>query len=103
LTGINSSNSDTSGLDYVHKDLDLTIVHAQNDIEIPWREGRRVWTAATGENIKGAPGAVVYQKSETVSPSQIEIWENRITGKDGSQVVKKVRWERVRYGGMSAR
>lgn len=99
LTGVNSSTE----LDHVHKDLDLTIVHAQNDIEIPWREGRRVWTAATGENIEGAPGVVVFTKSETASPSQVEIWENKLTAKDGSQVVKKVRWERVRYGGMSAR
>ncbi|KAJ5389559.1 uncharacterized protein N7496_000627, partial [Penicillium cataractarum] len=95
LTGVNPS----SEFDHLHKDLDLTIVHAQNDIEIPWREGRRVWTAATGEDIKGAPGAVVYTKSEAISPSQVEIWENKITAKDGSQVVKKVRWERVRYGG----
>jgi pimeloyl-ACP methyl ester carboxylesterase len=99
LTGVHSSTSDVTRSDYVHKDLDLTIVHALNDIEIPWREGRRVWTAATGEKTKGAPGAVVYQKSEIASPSQIEIWENQITAQDGSQVVKKVRWERVRYGG----
>lgn len=102
LTGVNSSTLNPTE-DYVHKELDLTIVHAQNDIEIPWREGRRVWTAATGEDIESAPGAVVYQKSEIVSPSQIEIWENKITAPDGSQVVKKVRWERVQYGGMSAR
>ncbi|CEJ55456.1 hypothetical protein PMG11_01714 [Penicillium brasilianum] len=95
LTGVNSPYE----LDHVHKDLDLTIVHAQNDIEIPWREGRRVWTAATGGDLKGAPGTVVFTKSETVSPSQVEIWENKITAKDGSQVLKKVRWERVRYGG----
>lgn len=103
LTGVDSSTTDTTVLDYTHKHLDLTIVHAHNDIEIPWREGRRVWTAATGEEIEGAPGAVTYRKSETASPSQIEIWENKFTAQDGSQVVKKVRWERVRYGGMSAR
>lgn len=103
LTGVHSSTSDVTGSGYLHKDLDLTIVHALNDIEIPWREGRRVWAAATGETVKGGPGAVVYQKSETANPSQIEIWENQITAQDGSQVVKKVRWERVRYGGMPAR
>ena len=103
LTGVDSSTTDTTGLDYTHKHLDLTIVHAHNDIEIPWREGRRVWTAATGEEIEHAPGAVTYEKSETVSPSQVEIWENKFTAQDGSQVVKKVRWERVRYGGLSAR
>ena len=102
LTGVDSSTTNTTGSGYTHKHLDLTIVHAHNDIEIPWREGRRVWTAATGEEIEGAPGSVTYQKSETVSPSQIEIWEHEFTAQDGSQVVKKVRWERVRYGGMSA-
>ncbi|KAJ5175254.1 uncharacterized protein N7482_001131 [Penicillium canariense] len=99
LTGVSTPVPDVSGLTYSHKDLDLTIVHAKNDHEIPWYEGRRVWTAATGENIEGAPGALIYKKSEGTSPSQIEIWENLITGKDGSQVVKKVRWERVEYGG----
>lgn len=96
LTGI---ILDTSGLG--HKDLDLTIIHSSNDIEIPWYEGRRNWAAATGEDIKNAPGALTYERTEAGKPvSEVKIWENKITGKDGTTALKKVRWERVRYGGM---
>ncbi|KAJ5156715.1 hypothetical protein N7492_009518 [Penicillium capsulatum] len=81
------------------RDLDLTIIHALDDVEIPWYEGRRVWVAATGENLQGRPGALTVEQAEAGSPSQVKIWEHRITGEDGIRVVKKVRWERVRYGG----
>lgn len=98
LSGVNASE-DASGLKPPAKDLDLTIIHALDDVEIPWYEGRRVWVAATGENIQGSPGSLVYEKAEAGSPTQIKIWQHKFTGKDGAQVVKKVRWERVRYGG----
>lgn len=101
LTGVNSSAADASGLQYSHKDLDLTIIHAMNDVEIPWHEGRRVWVAATGENTKGGPGTLTYVKTDAASRNEIKVWEHLVTGQDGSTAVKKVRWERVRYGGMS--
>lgn len=100
LTGVNATEGDASGLQYSHKDLDLAIIHAMNDVEIPSYEGRRVWVAATGEDMKDAPGTLTYEKAETASPNEIKIWEHSITGQDGSKAVKKVRWERVRYGGM---
>ena len=100
LAGINSSEPDASGLQYSHKNLDLTIVHAKNDVEIPWYEGRRVWVAATGENIEGAPGTLTFEKTEADRLSEVKIWENKIIDKDGTEILKKVRWERVRYGGM---
>ncbi|KAJ5935209.1 hypothetical protein N7466_004756 [Penicillium verhagenii] len=99
LAGINPAEPDVSGLKYSQKDLDLTIVHALNDADIPWYEGRRVWVAATGENIEGAPGAITFEKFETGSSNQIQVWENSFLGTDGKQVVKRVRWERIRYGG----
>ncbi|KAF7718032.1 Monoacylglycerol lipase [Penicillium ucsense] len=100
LTGINGTIlEDGSSSGHVHKDVDLTIVHAKNDIEIPWREGRRVWTAATGENTGKEHGRVV-SAIDTASGSQIEIWENRIaSSSQGLEATKKVRWERVQYGG----
>lgn len=101
LTGVNSTEPAAAGLKQDHKDLDLTIIHARNDVEIPWYEGRRVWMAATGEDIQGAPGTLTYEKREAGNPSEVKIWKNKITGKDGNNVVKKVRWERVQYGGMS--
>ncbi|KAJ5610519.1 hypothetical protein N7510_007238 [Penicillium lagena] len=99
LTGIDAPEHDEEGRKYKTKDLDLTIVHALNDFEIPWYEGRRVWVAATGENVDGAPGAVTYEKAELGRRSEVKIWENNFTRQDGKKVVKKVRWERVRYGG----
>ncbi|KAJ5675607.1 hypothetical protein N7462_008504 [Penicillium macrosclerotiorum] len=99
LTGVTSSIPDASGLTYSQKDLDLTIVHAKNDVEIPWYEGRRVWAAAIGEIQEDTPGKLIYENSQPGRPSEIKVWENRITGSDGTTVVKKVRWERVQYGG----
>jgi pimeloyl-ACP methyl ester carboxylesterase len=99
LTGVNITNPDASVS--AHKDLDLTIIHSSNDVEIPWYEGRRNWAAATGETLKGAPGALTYERTEIGKPvSEVKIWENTITRKDGTTALKKVRWERVRYGGM---
>lgn len=100
LTGVNATGADISDPGYSHKDLDLTIIHAMDDVEIPWYEGRRVWVAATGENIKDAPGTLTYEKTEPGSPNEIKIWEDFVAGRDGTKVMKKVRWERVRYGGM---
>lgn len=101
LTGMEAAEPDASGLQHSHKDLDISIVHAMNDVEIPWHEGRRVWIAAIGENVKGANGTLTYEKAETGNPNHIQVWENIITDQNGSKAVKKVRWERVRYGGKS--
>jgi pimeloyl-ACP methyl ester carboxylesterase len=101
LTGVAPAESDDYGVEYTDKSLDLTIVHAFDDVEIPWYEGRRVWKAATAEDIKGAPGGLTYYKAEDGNPSQIKIWKNEISNPDGTKVVKTVRWERVRHGGMS--
>lgn len=100
LTGVNTAEADANGFKYASKSLDLTIVHAMNDVEIPWYEGHRNWKAATGQDIEGAPGAMVFEKTEPDSPTQVRVWENRFAGPDESEVVKRVRWERVRYGGM---
>ncbi|KAJ5225379.1 hypothetical protein N7468_006604 [Penicillium chermesinum] len=83
LAGIDAAEPDANGLKYSSKSLDLTIVHAMNDVEIPW----------------GAPGAVIFEKTEPDSPTELKIWENKFVQKDGSEVVKRVRWERVQYGG----
>lgn len=98
LSGIGPTAQNDSDAGYTNKELDLAIVHARDDVEIPWYEGRRVWVAATGEGQPNAPGRLVYEKKQENGPSEVKIWENRST-KD-STVVKKVRWERVGYGGM---
>lgn len=99
LTGVGPTAQNDSAIGYADKGLDLTIVHAYNDAEIPWYEGRRVWVAATGENDKDAPGRLVHEKKDSKSQNEVLIWENRSSKNAG--VVKSVRWERVPYGGMS--
>ncbi|KAJ5142896.1 uncharacterized protein N7515_001683, partial [Penicillium bovifimosum] len=98
LTGVSPGGSDSSNTNYTDKSLDLTIVHSFDDVEIPWYEGRRVWEAATGKDLKHAPGSLVYVKTEDGNPSEVKIWKNEIN-KGGTEIVKKVRWERIRYGG----
>ncbi|PWY86091.1 abhydrolase domain-containing protein [Aspergillus heteromorphus CBS 117.55] len=97
--GVNTTGNDAPNPAYAHKGLDLFIIHAANDVEIPWREGRRVWTAATGETLQDAPGAIIHSKKDLNGSNEVQIWENRSI-KD-SAVVKRVRWERVAYGGTS--
>lgn len=98
LAGIGPTAQNDSDTGYVSKNLDLAIVHARDDVEIPWYEGRRVWVAATGEDRPNVVGRLVYEKKQKNGPGEVKIWENR-SAKDSS-VVKKVRWERVGYGGM---
>ncbi|KAL2864209.1 alpha/beta hydrolase [Aspergillus lucknowensis] len=96
LTGVNSTSDIDPG--YAEKGLDLVIIHAKNDVEIPWYEGRCVWAAATGESQTDAPGVLKYEKRDANNAAnEVKVWENR-SGKD-SGVVKRVRWERVAYGG----
>ncbi|KAJ9223323.1 hypothetical protein DTO027B5_8082 [Paecilomyces variotii] len=99
LTGIAQNESDSA---YVDKELDLAIIHARDDYEIPWREGRRNWIAATGEGLQDAPGDIVYQRTAEDGRTEIKIWERPVSGSSkgtGKKKVKRVRWERVGYGG----
>ncbi|KAJ5895215.1 hypothetical protein N7495_006906 [Penicillium taxi] len=97
LTGVNSSDAATPVSKYSHKNVNLIIIHALNDVEIPRHEGRLNWAAATGENIESAPGILTLKK--TGSSGEVKIWENRIINQDGSKALKRVRWEQVPYGG----
>lgn len=100
LSGVNTTIvKDDPNPAYANKGLDLFIIHAANDVEIPWQEGRRVWVAATGEDIPGAPGRIVHERKDSNGPNEVQIWENQ-SMKDNA-VVKRVRWERVSHGGMS--
>ncbi|KAI9374992.1 Alpha/Beta hydrolase protein [Aspergillus egyptiacus] len=96
LTGVNSTIG--TNPTYAEKGLDLAIIHAKNDVEIPWLEGRRVFAAATGERQTDAAGAVTFEKRDANNgPNEVFVWEHR-SGKE-SGAVKRVRWERVAYGG----
>ncbi|CBF75281.1 hypothetical protein AN3833.2 [Aspergillus nidulans FGSC A4] len=97
LTGVNCSLVQANPA-FAEKGLDLAIIHAKNDVEIPWFEGRRVWAAATGQLQQYSPGVLTYEKRDADNgPNEVLIWENR-SGK-GPGAVKRVRWERVAYGG----
>jgi pimeloyl-ACP methyl ester carboxylesterase len=105
LTGVGPTSTNQSDAAYAHKHFDLTIIHARDDAEIPWREGFRVWKAATGENPTGgnSTGNVIYQRVSQNGYSEVKFWQKELgTTQEGNgkQAVKKVRWERVGYGGV---
>ncbi|KAL9110599.1 MAG: hypothetical protein Q9227_004957 [Pyrenula ochraceoflavens] len=78
--------------------LDLSIVHARDDWEIPWREGRGVWDAAILGSA-GSGGLTVLEGSAEAGEYETRIWESD-NGRDNEAIAKKrVRWERIRYGG----
>ncbi|KAL1965911.1 hypothetical protein VTN77DRAFT_5044 [Rasamsonia byssochlamydoides] len=110
LTGVGPTAHDESDAIHARKALDLTIVHARDDVEIPWWEGWRVWQAAIGASEKGdslpSGGKIVYERIAENGLTEIRIWEKEVPqpgeGKgesQGERVVKKVRWEKVGYGG----
>ena len=106
LTGVGPTAEVDADAGYAGKELDLVIIHAFNDVEIPWYEGRRVATAATGEDLEqpDIPGEMVHKTAGENGVAQLEIWESKCAGPSKTagkkKPVKKVRWERVGYGGM---
>ncbi|KAM5496228.1 putative acylglycerol lipase [Microsporum canis] len=95
LTGI-VPNYGNSGNSYELQPFDLTIIHAVNDRDIPWREGRSVWDAATGGPKAAELGTFTHNYTSEDGIIQSTVWERN----DGpGKAVKRVRWERVRYGG----
>ncbi|KAN0087147.1 Alpha/Beta hydrolase fold [Elaphomyces granulatus] len=102
LTGVSPVPEDEPDSTYSNKPFDLTIIHARDDVDIPWREGRRVWQAATGENNGTTSGKLVYERVSQNGLSEVEVWEkvldtsSEVAHKKG---VKRVRWEKVAYGG----
>ena len=125
LTGVNTNLSSLYDVDeekelaeealkrHASKALDLTIIHARDDHEIPWREGRRVWYAATASREDGSPssnlkagsddgahGKIVYERAVGNGFSEVKVWEKPVDNSYGkNRGVKKVRWEKVGYGG----
>ncbi|EEP77903.1 conserved hypothetical protein [Uncinocarpus reesii 1704] len=92
LTGILSkSDSDEK---YNNKDFRLTILHAANDPDIPWREGKRTWEAAVGGEQASLLGTFVEESAPHENATEVKVWERRV----GSGL-KTVRWEKIRYGG----
>lgn len=102
LTGVSPVAEDKPDSIYANKPFDLTIVHARDDAEIPWREGRRVWQAATGESNGTSSGKLVYERLSQNGLSEVKVWEKNLDTTSGvapKKGVKRVRWEKVAYGG----
>ncbi|EZF35541.1 hypothetical protein H101_00922 [Trichophyton interdigitale H6] len=76
--------------------FDLTIIHAINDRDIPWREGKSVWDAATGGEMAVELGSFTHNHTSEDGVIQSTVWERM---DEPSKALKRVRWERVRYGG----
>lgn len=93
LTGLKTS--DDVGGSVAAQHLNLMVIHAADDHEIPWREGRRVWEAATGGQNAHQYGTYARESNSDDGITEVEVWQ-RETEKKG---IKRVRWERVRYGG----
>ena len=76
--------------------LDLTIMHAYNDWEIPWAEGKGIWDAA----MFGRNGSGIFLESThgtTGSEDKRHGHEVKTWADDSGQ--SHVRWERVWHGG----
>lgn len=99
LAGVASSSNSNSTVDDAHwddKDFDLTIFHARNDMDIPWREGRRTYDVAVGGEKAAELGTFTFDHVSDDKARQVKVWER--TGKDGKGR-KRISWQRVKYGG----
>jgi hypothetical protein len=94
LTGV--SPSCDAGTENANREFDLTILHASNDFQIPWREGKRAWEAAVGGANATNYGTFVEDNTSSDEAVEVKVWEKRV---DRGERVKRVRWERFRYGG----
>lgn len=99
LTGV-ASDSANSEAEIASKGVNLVIVHARDDFEIPLREGTRVWDAAVGGSNSSKYGNIVYQRLADDGMSDSKVWEREVSSPSGEKKLKRVRWERASYGGM---
>ncbi|EED15196.1 conserved hypothetical protein [Talaromyces stipitatus ATCC 10500] len=114
LTGMKPRQGDEADIRHAQKAVDITIIHARNDAEIPWTEGLTNWKWATtgsddiskriGSN-KPQSGKIVYERIEENGRTETRVWEREVSSPIMSNVnstkkpVKRVRWEKVGYGG----
>ncbi|KAL2369227.1 hypothetical protein RJZ57_006376 [Blastomyces gilchristii] len=98
ITGINPQPGD---MDSAHgsQGFDLTVVHAVNDFEIPWRNGQALYDTIIGGSNAHTLGKYVHEYTSDDEVVQMKVWEKEFITQHGEKRVKRVRWERVRYGG----
>jgi pimeloyl-ACP methyl ester carboxylesterase len=114
LTGMKPRENDEADRRHAQKAVDITIIHARNDAEIPWKEGFTNWMWATtgGDDAPDSlgsdepqKGTIVYERIDDGGRTEIRVWEKEVSSASTSSAsntkkqVKRVRWEKVGYGG----
>lgn len=70
--------------------FDVTMMHAKDDWEIPYREGYMNWLAI--EEAANGTGTFTSTSKDLMHPEWTKTWKST----DG---LKTVRWDKVRHGG----
>lgn len=117
LTGEKPREDDAADARHAHKSVDITIIHARDDAEIPWTEGYKNWKWATtggnndgdhGVSGKSPQGKFVYERLAEDGKTETRVWEKEVLPLKGTSIVKqdsdakevkRVRWEKVGFGG----
>lgn len=81
---------------WADKDFDLTVFHARDDLDIPWREGRRAYDVAIGGDKASDLGTFTFDHVSEDKGREVKVWER--VGADGKGR-KRFSWQRVKYGG----
>ena len=77
-----------------HEAVDITILHARDDLEIPWREGRGNWDSIV-LGTEGEGGLVVQEGRAENGDHEVRVWRDE----SSERAPKRVRWERCKAGG----
>ncbi|KAL1961021.1 hypothetical protein VTO42DRAFT_4909 [Malbranchea cinnamomea] len=96
LAGIATDGSAEKDARWADRDLDVTVFHAVNDYDIPWREGWRTFEAAIGGPKAAELGSFPYHFVSDDRAREVKVWER--TGPDGNGR-KRITWQKVKYGG----
>jgi Alpha/beta hydrolase family len=116
LTSMESRvDDDGTGSDTRHAQngVDITIIHARDDAEIPWKEGFTNWKSATtglNDDNDNKKGTIVYERIAEDGGTETRVWEKEVSSQSpksasfaktnsNGEHVKRVRWEKVGYGG----
>ena len=70
--------------------VDVTMMHAKDDWEIPYKEGYMNWLATL--EVANGTGTFTATSEDYMHPEFTKTW----TSVDGS---KRVRWDKIRHGG----
>lgn len=98
LTGV-ASDAANPETEIAVNGINLVILHARDDFEIPLREGNGVWDAAVGGSNASKYGSFVFERLAEDGMPVSKVWEREVVSPSGEKSLKRVRWERASYGG----